>query len=319
MIRSFTIILSFIFTLSINLAAQTTTPGTNKPPAQKHPLFDLAQEVLGKDCSVVVFPREDIETGNLDKDISALAQYFSEGQSRTTKLAIASFSAEATAKIIRDAFTIIAGKQLPYLSILYIGESSYSDKLKELTEAAGAKYYFSDLKSPDKTQKEDTVPLPKKLGIAGGYFSIVVPANWSFNDDDGSDPKSYMITLAGPKAENAPVMISIEYYAKGNDDFNDYVDFVKRNTWDSLTGKPLAEAQKITINGNKVLWFEVTKKTFLDPESKSDASVILKEKFYMLLDKDRQGFFVLHYSAPEEVYVQNLPAFENVAGTFKLL
>jgi hypothetical protein len=316
MIRSFIILLSFIFTLSINLTAQTTIPKTNVLPTQKHSLFDLSKEILGKDYSVVVFPREDIESGNLDKDISALARYFSEGQSRTTKLAIASFSAEATAKIIRDAFTINAGRQLPYLSILYFGESSYSDKLKELTEAVGAKYYFSDLKN---IQKENAASSPKRLGIAGGYFSIVLPANWSFNDDDGSDPKSYMITLVGPRAENASVMISIEYYAKGNDDFNDYVDFVKRNTWDSWGNKPLAAAQKITINGNKALWFEVTEKTFLNPESKSDASVILKEKFYVLLAKDRKGFFVLHYSAPEDGYIQNLPIFENVAGTFTLL
>jgi hypothetical protein len=304
---------------SISMITQSVNSDANKPLAHTSPLFDLAKEVFGKNYSMVAIPREDIQSGNLAKVTNMIAHYFTEGQTKVTNIVIASFSAEATAKIIRDALTLDAGKQLSQLSIMYIGDSCYSPKVKELTEAAGATYYFRSLKAVTDPQPEESSSLPRKHGITGGLFSTELPVDWDCHNDDGSDPKSYMLKLTNYKSESGSSIIYIEFYADGNDDFNDYADFVRRNTTDIWTNKPIAEAKKIVINGNNALWFVRTKKTFLHPESKSDESIVLKEKFYVLLAKDLKGFFVLTYSSPEAAYEKYLPVFEKVANTFHLL
>ena len=161
---------------------------------------------------------------------------------------------------------------------------------------------------------------PEIMGITGGCFTCAFPTDWKREDNEKWErDKIYMVVFLGPRTENAPVMIHIEYFAPGNNTFKDYTDFVTRNTWDSWEDKPIAQAEKITINDNKALWFEREVKTFLHPESKSDESVMIKEKFYVFLDKNRQGFFVLHYSSPGSVYDRHLPIFERMANSFKLL
>ena len=49
--------------------------------------------------------------------------------------------------------------------------------------------------------------------------------------------------------------------------------------------------------------------------SKSDESVMLKEKFYVLPAKN--GFFVFRFSAPRAVFSEHLPVFERVTRTSK--
>ncbi len=161
---------------------------------------------------------------------------------------------------------------------------------------------------------------PQRMGIAGGAFTCVLPADWSRQDDERKPgDKTYQLLLLGPRAEHAPVMIFVSFFGAGNDDFKDYADFVTRNTADFFSDKPKAEARKITLNGRNALTFEFEEKTFLHPESKSDESVMIREKFYVLLAKDRAGFFVLHYSAPSSVFAGHLPVFEQIAKSFEIL
>ncbi len=168
-------------------------------------------------------------------------------------------------------------------------------------------------------QVTPAAPAPERLGIAGGDFTCALPANWTRQDDPlKPGDKTYQLLLLGPRAEDAPVMIFVSFFGPGNDDFKDYADFVTRNTADSWEDKSIAEARKTEINGIKALWFEREAKTFLHPESKSDASVMIKEKFYVLLAKDRVGFFVLHYSAPSSVFADHLAVFEKIASSFEL-
>ena len=54
---------------------------------------------------------------------------------------------------------------------------------------------------------------------------------------------------------------------------------------------------------------------YLHPESKSDESVQMKEKMYVLPAKD--GFYVLKFSAPKTAFAANLPVFEKIARSFK--
>lgn len=158
----------------------------------------------------------------------------------------------------------------------------------------------------------------ERLGIETGYFSCTLPQEWTRQDDDGKDKKSYMMIFYGPRAESSPVMIHIEYFAKDNKYFNDYEDFIESHTFDPWKEKIIAEVKKTSINHIKGVWFEREQEASLNPESPLSGTVMVKEKFYVFLGKDRKGFFVLHYYAPKSVFDTHLEKFEKIAGTFQL-
>jgi len=157
------------------------------------------------------------------------------------------------------------------------------------------------------------------LGIEGGYFTCDEPEGWEFiaNDPDFGDDRTYLIGYAGPRAEDAPVVIYIEFYGAGNGDFDGYEDFVQRNTTDVL-GETTAVAEKTKLGEMDALTFGYERKEYLHPHSKDDTFVIMKKRYYVILAKDREGFFVLDYSAPKSVFDRYLPDFERVVNSFKL-
>ena len=53
----------------------------------------------------------------------------------------------------------------------------------------------------------------------------------------------------------------------------------------------------------------------MHPESKSDETLDLKEKVYVV--PGECGFFVLHYSTPAAAYEQDLPVIEKIFSSFK--
>ncbi|MBU1083759.1 MAG: hypothetical protein ABIG55_05005 [Candidatus Omnitrophota bacterium] len=163
-------------------------------------------------------------------------------------------------------------------------------------------------------------PLAEKLGIEGGYFVCPTPEGWSRvdNDPDYGDERTYLISFNGPAAEEVPVLIYISYYGDGNDDFDGYEDFVNRNTTD-IFDEVIAVAEKAELNGKDALTFEHERKQYLHPGSKDDTWVMVKTKFYVLLGKDRKGFFVLEYSAPSSAYEEYLLIFQGIADTFKIV
>ena len=54
---------------------------------------------------------------------------------------------------------------------------------------------------------------------------------------------------------------------------------------------------------------------YLHPQSKSDESMQLAEKQYVLPAKE--GFYVLHISAPKAVFPESVQVFEKIAESFK--
>jgi hypothetical protein len=154
------------------------------------------------------------------------------------------------------------------------------------------------------------------------YFSCLVPSDWSLERDKDRDEeyRIYEIQLLGPGAGKAPTSIFVSYYAKDNEDFNGHEDFVKRNSrnvaGETKTSRELFEpVKKITLAGRSGLELSRERKVFLFPQSKSDESVQLKEKLYVLPSKE--GFYVLHFSAEKTAFISNLAVFEKVAKSFK--
>ena len=154
-----------------------------------------------------------------------------------------------------------------------------------------------------------------------GYFSCEVPQKWQLSHDADKEQKSgvFQIELTGPHSEKVPVTAYVSYFSKTNKYFKDYKDYVNSNSTDDLGIAPKTDkygpVKTTALGKRRAFEFEREKKEYLHPESKSDDSVMLREKFYVLPAKD--GFFVFHFSAPKAVFSKHLPVFERVARTFK--
>ncbi len=162
----------------------------------------------------------------------------------------------------------------------------------------------------------------KPYAMDNKYFTCVIPADWTLQRDKDQDEeyKIFEIQLISPKASKDTVSIKVSFFAKDNEDFNGYEDFISRNSKNALgetksARENYAPVKKMALNGRK--GFELSSETmeYLHPESKSDESVRMKEKIYVLPAKS--GFYVIRFSAPKEDYAATLGVFEKVARSFK--
>ncbi|HCC47401.1 MAG TPA: hypothetical protein DEQ38_04700 [Elusimicrobia bacterium] len=162
----------------------------------------------------------------------------------------------------------------------------------------------------------------KNFAMENNYFSCSVPAAWSMERDQEKDEeyKIYEIQLLAPVSGKAPTSVFVSYYAKDNADFNGYQDYVNSNSKNVLGETKSARenyepVKDITLAGRKALLLSRERMVFLHPTTKSDESVQLKEKLYVLPAK--AGFYVLHFSAPKDSFLANLGTFEKIAKSFK--
>ena len=162
----------------------------------------------------------------------------------------------------------------------------------------------------------------KNYHMDNDYFSCSVPDGWTLERDKDKDEeyRIYEIQLLAPKAEKTPISVFVSYYAKDNEDFNGYEDFVKRNSrnvaGETKNKREIFESAKnITLAGRKGFELSRERLVSLYPKSKSDESVRLKEKLYVLPAKE--GFYVLHFSAQKTAFIAYLPVFEKISKSFK--
>ncbi len=156
----------------------------------------------------------------------------------------------------------------------------------------------------------------------GNYFSCLIPADWSLNRDRDSDEqyKIYEIQLIAPRSAKTPISIKVSFYAKDNQDFNDYKDFINSNSKNALdetrnAREKYAPVRKIKLNGREGFMLGSERLVYLHPETKSDESALVKERIYVL--PAREGFYVLRYSAPKADYNAFYRAFLKVTESFK--
>jgi hypothetical protein len=159
----------------------------------------------------------------------------------------------------------------------------------------------------------------KAFAMDGGLFSCQVPADWQQKRDLEKEKrdKTPQLQLLGPRAENSPVMIYAAFYSREGGYFDDYKDFIERNSKDSWgeTEDKYGPVKETALSGRKAFVFDREVKTSLNPESPSGETVQIMEKFYVLPAKG--GFYALHFYAPKSAYNKHLPAFEKLAKSFK--
>lgn len=161
-----------------------------------------------------------------------------------------------------------------------------------------------------------------KYNMDNGYFSCVLPADWEMARDKEQDEryKIFEIRVDAPKSDKAPASIFVTFYANDNKDFNGYKDYIDSNS-SNVAGETKSSrenyeaARKIRLAGRKGFQLGSECLRYLNPESKSDESVLLKEKIYVLPAKN--GFYVLRFNAPKTLFAEYQPVFEKVAKSFK--
>ncbi|MGD9642695.1 MAG: hypothetical protein AB7V08_08155 [Elusimicrobiales bacterium] len=162
----------------------------------------------------------------------------------------------------------------------------------------------------------------KLYSMDNNYFSCSVPSAWSQerNKEQDEEYKIYEVQLLAPKAAKAPTSITVAFYAKDNEDFNGYQDFINSNSKNALgetksSRENYEPVKNIALGGRKGFELARERLVYLHPNSKSDESVQLKEKLYVLPAK--AGFYVLHFSAEKSAFLANRAVFERVAKSFK--
>lgn len=162
----------------------------------------------------------------------------------------------------------------------------------------------------------------KRYVMDNGLFTCGVPAAWTLERDKEKDAeyKIYEIQLLAPETGKAPTSIFVSYYARDNEDFPGYGDFIERNSRNAAgetrtARETFGPVKKIVLGGRRCFALSRERLVYLRPESKSVESVRLKEKIYVL--PAGEGFYVLHFSAPATAFLKHLKTFEQVAGSFK--
>ncbi|MBT0653084.1 hypothetical protein [Geomobilimonas luticola] len=152
----------------------------------------------------------------------------------------------------------------------------------------------------------------------GSHFSCEIPTDWDLTRDEEKDEEYRIYGILLTKESGASIDIS--FYAADNEDFNGHKDFLKRNSTNILgetknSREQYGPVKKVQLKGGQGFGLERERLVYLSPQSKSDASEALKELLYVL-PAATGGFYVLHYSAPRELFQDSLPVFRRVADSF---
>jgi len=153
-------------------------------------------------------------------------------------------------------------------------------------------------------------------------FSCLLPENWEIKKSSPRKMKKgvFGVEVLGPREEDAPVMGQITFYSEKNPYFKDYKDFIERNSRDIFGEKGDGESKygpvkKIRLNKRFAFKFENQIKEYIEPESKSDEYVLLKEKYYVIPSK--KGFHVLHFTVSKDKYYKYYRTFNKITLSFR--
>ena len=172
------------------------------------------------------------------------------------------------------------------------------------------------------THAEDDGVDTRTFEAIHGFYSCELPA-WGWEttvlDEEMDETREYFLQLTN-KA-NPSVTIEVTYFTSEAASFAGYDDFIQRNTRNALgeTRSPretYGPAEPVVNSlGIKAFRIERQRLVYLHLESKSEESMDLKEKLYVIPGED--GFFVLHYSSPDYEFDFHTPDFERVFESFK--
>lgn len=174
----------------------------------------------------------------------------------------------------------------------------------------------------------------KPWPLASDPFTCEVPSDWS-----PSPGKGLHVVLAAPEGAYAPGM-HVDHYRHGKDGFDSAQNFidtqlgvtgVSEREWKKMgVSNPIprhpAVVRAVKVAGIGASRFDVQKGMRSKPEvyvngklitRKAQKGVVMLRKAFVVIPQ-KDGFWVLRYSAEEKEFDRHLPKFEHLINTFQL-
>lgn len=212
--------------------------------------------------------------------------------------------------------------------------------------AASAVYSMVDPSAPQTVPHDIVEDTPDPDGFApltvGDYFRCDIPRGWAriemMSELSADEKKVYGGELKGPWSGETPPRISVFYYAEGNLLYTSVDHYLRVFAHPALgvvlEGSEYGSIAPLAVSGREGMTFERIKNEYVplsnliapvDREGSDDPRVYerremmarpvpVRERFVVL--PAPPGFYALRYSAPQEVFPENLPVFEKVVTTF---
>ena len=154
------------------------------------------------------------------------------------------------------------------------------------------------------------------------HFTASIPSDWVSNEDiiDSDTTREYGVDLRGPKsADGAYVSIEVIYYGPDHGRFKAPEDFIRVNADPDdplkIEGESVTPVTAVKIAGRDAVQFDRKTFLFLPIYSVDQKKIPMFERLIVM--KGERGFYLLKYSAPEDLAGQYLPVFDKVAGSLK--
>lgn len=174
----------------------------------------------------------------------------------------------------------------------------------------------------------------KPWPLASDPFTCEVPSDWSPSPGQGLH-----VVLAAPEGSYAPGM-HVDYYRHGKDGFQSSQSFIdshlgatgvsdrewKRMGVSNPIPRSSAVVRAVKVSGIGASRFDVQKGMRSKPEvyvngklitRKAQKGVVMLRKAFVVVPQ-KEGFWVLRYSAEEKEFDRHLPKFEHLIETFQL-
>jgi hypothetical protein len=162
----------------------------------------------------------------------------------------------------------------------------------------------------------------EKFICYNNYFTAKIPKSWAKYEEIGDADvyKEYGVDLKGPKnkAGGFPY-IKITYYGPDHRRFKSVEDFLKFDvgpdgSW-SLPAEKVGTAKAVSIAGRPANQLDKKAFIFMPPDAVNPVKIPMFERLIIL--KGDKGFYVIMYSAPEDMVDESMKIFDQVIASFK--
>lgn len=159
----------------------------------------------------------------------------------------------------------------------------------------------------------------------GKYFSVVFPAGWTMADEglglSQEEKRVFGAEFFGPAGAAGPAArISAHYYAPGNLLHSGADQFINLHSRPASgrnpDGKRYSKVTRGRVAGYSAMLFERTIFEYLPHDAVNPVRFPIRDRFSVI--PAGRGFFVLKYSAPAELYSDNLKSYEEAISSFKV-
>jgi hypothetical protein len=160
----------------------------------------------------------------------------------------------------------------------------------------------------------------------GGYFKVILPSGWAKIEQtfglSSEEKKVYGIDVLGPRSEDGiHSKISVHYYAPGNLLHKTMEKFITTHAQPvlgvNLDGEEYGRVKDDRVAGRDAKVFERKVYEYIPPHAVKPKKVGVYERFVVV--PSNEGFYVLRYTAPENIAEKYQAVFEKVISSFEPL